>query len=203
MKLLTLLLPTVLLVGTQVSLADDIRGIEVGDQFTKLSEVFTEGSILTSDDPIGKEYGFKVHSIDSMEVILSARSTPNGELYHIGFAQLVPFKQADEFKNGLCQKYAISPCEWDRSMEKYNPGATIYKFDGKRKSDNKSISVSLYNARQSSQKGFIWAAASINAGQPQELVKQWESELKKAELAKKEAEARKVSDNADRVEMQF
>lgn len=203
MKSLTLLLTTVLTTVSQISFADDIRGVAIGDQYTTLSDVFTEGKILTSDDPIGKKYGFKVHSIDSMEVVLNARSKPTGELYHLGFSQLVPFKQADEFKNGLCQKYAISPCDWDRSMEKYNPSVTIYKFDGKRKSDNKSISVSLYNARNDNQKGFIWAAASISAGQPSALVKQWESDLKKAELAKKEAAAKKASDNADRVEMKF
>ena len=194
------------LLATQ-AFADDIRGVKIGDQYSKLSDAFDEGKIITSPDVIGKDLGFHIHSIDSDKVILSARSNPRGELYHLGFSQLVPFKQADEFKNALCRKYRIQPCDWDQTMAQNSPGATIYQFDSTRQDGDKKIRVSIANARMDSQKGFVFASASINAGQPNKLVKQWKARLKKEEQmlkqAASEAAAKEASTNAERVEVKF
>ena len=206
MKLLAIL-PLTLFLATAQAFADDIRGLQIGAQYSELSTAFNEGKIITEPDYIGKELGFRTHSIDSNKVMLNARSNPNGELYHIGFSQLVPFKQADEFKNALCSKYRISPCDWSDAMRKNSPGATIYQFDRKRQDGDIEIRVSVNNATMKSQKGFVWASASINAGRPDKLVKAWKLRLKKEEQARKlaasETAAKEASNSAERVEMKF
>jgi hypothetical protein len=183
--------------------AADIRGITVGDQYSRLEVAFKEGKVLTYDTGPGAELGFRSHTLDATDVVLQGNSDPTGALYHIGFAQLVPFKQADEFKDALCKKYGISPCEWDRSMEKYNPGRTIYQFQGKRTVDGTTITVSISNARKKSQAGFVWAGAAISKGNVLDMVKQWKDKQRQEEISRKEAAARKASGEADRVEMKF
>ncbi|MFL0797377.1 MAG: hypothetical protein K6L73_07785 [Cellvibrionaceae bacterium] len=185
------------------SMANDIRGIKLGEQYTILDKKFQEGSIQTHNDPVDKKYGFKMHSMTSEKVSMGARSLPSGELYQIRLTQLAPFKQADEFKSALCAKYAITPCKWDRSMDKSNPGVTLYNFKGERRVGHKTISVSIGNTMKDSQKGYIWAGVSISAGQPGDVVKMWGKKVKEIELARKEAEAKKASDNADRVDITF
>ncbi len=203
MTVLRFLVANILIVISAFTLADSIRGVTVGDHYSALAQNFTEGQIITYDDPIGKEYGFKIHAIDSEDVVLSARSLPKGELYHIGFAQLVPLKQADEFKTALCEKYAISPCEWDTTSLKTITGKPVPQFQGKRQAGDTMISVSITRARRPEQKGFVWAGAGISRGNPQDLVKRWQLEARLAEQKAKERAARAASEKADRVEIKF
>lgn len=191
-----------MLIGSATQ-ADEIRGITVGDHFSALAEKFTEGKILTVDDPIGKDYGFKLHTIEAENVMLEARSFPTGELYQIGFAQLIPLKQADEFKDGLCEKYAISPCEWDMTSLKTITGKPVPQFLGKREAGDTTVFVSLSNSRRSDQKGFLWAGANINRGESKELVERWKIDLRIAEQNAKEAAALEASQKAAPVEMNF
>lgn len=204
MKKIRILVANLLVLTSSFTLADSIRSVKVGDHYSVLASNFAEGQLVTSDDPMGKEYGFKVHRIEVEDATLFARSLPTGELYDINFAQLIPMKQADEFKDGLCEKYAISPCEWDTTSLKTLTGKPVPQFQATRTNGDTTITVGVSQARRSDQQGFYWAGAGINGGRhPKELIKEWKHKALLAAEEEKAKAARAATENADRVEMKF
>ncbi|PPI83043.1 hypothetical protein KEHDKFFH_16535 [Marinobacter maroccanus] len=203
MKKLRALLANLMVVTSSFTFADSIRGVTVGDHYSALDLYFTEGELDTSDDPMGKDYGFQVHRLEVEDAILFARSLPTGELYDINFAQLVPMNQADEFKDALCEKYAISPCEWDTTTLKTLTGKPLPQFQGMRTAGDTTITVGISQPRRSDQRGFVWAGADINKGHPKDLINKWKHEARLAEEEQNVKAAREISEKADRVEMKF
>ena len=173
MKKIRILVANLLVLTSSFTLADSIRSVKVGDHYSVLASNFAEGQLVTSDDPMGKEYGFKVHRIEVEDATLFARSLPTGELYDINFAQLIPMKQADEFK-----------------ATRTNGDTTI------------TVGVSQAR-RSDQQGFYWAGAGINGGRHQKELIKEWKHKALLAAEEEKAKAARAASENADRVEMKF